>query len=60
LAKVSRGKKVPPNKNMCMMKRKMGKLKTSMWGTKAVKHMAADPKAKSPTKAMGKIKIAWG
>lgn len=47
------GKKVPHKKNMGVRKRNEGKLKKSMFGAAAVKHMAMDENIKPTKKAIG-------
>ena len=48
-----RGKKVPQRKNIGVRKRKLGKLKKSMLGAAAVKHIAIELNIKPPKNANG-------
>ena len=50
-----KGKNVPLKKNIGVKKRKVGKLKKSMLGAAAVKHMAMEPNISPPKNAIGTI-----
>ncbi len=55
-----RGKNVPHRKNMGVRKRKEGKLKKSMFGAAAVKHIAMEANINPPKNARGTISKARG
>ena len=60
IGRLSKGKKVPLNRNMGVTNRNVGRLNISMLGSSAVKHMAMDPKANPPRIATGTIRKACG
>ena len=51
-----KGKKVPLKRNIGVMKRKLGKLKESMFGTMAVKHIAIDENRRPTRNERGGIR----
>ena len=51
------GKKVPVKKNIGVKKRNVGKLKKSIFGATAVKHMAMEENIKPPKNAIGIMRM---